>query len=96
MGNVSWISRSPHGPGAFFENRMRILAVTTGDGTGNDCAYCHKRIDPMSVEHRVEAIVVGKVRTLHFHRICHHLWESHEPSQYPSEACPGPRTRHVE
>jgi hypothetical protein len=32
----------------------------------------------MAIEHRVQAIVLGSMRTLHFHRICHHLWESHE------------------
>jgi hypothetical protein len=44
-------------------------------GTGGLCAYCHKRIDAGAVEYEVEAYVAAGLRTLHFHRICLHLWE---------------------
>lgn len=85
MDNRSWIEKSQDGRAALLENRARILTVTAAPGTGNDCAYCHKTIAPVSVEHRVEATVLGKVRTLHFHRVCHHLWESHELDQFAGE-----------
>ena len=80
MTNISWIKRA-HAAAAAPENRTRILAVAREHGTGNECAYCHKPIQPSAVEHRIEAIVLGAVRTLHFHRVCHHLWESHEHVQ---------------
>jgi hypothetical protein len=96
MSDLSWIARSQDGRAAFFENRTRILAVTTERGTGRNCAYCDKKIEPMSVEHRIEAIVRGGVRTLHFHRVCHHLWESHEQDQSAAEASAGAEARYFE
>ena len=85
MNNVNWITRSQHGSSALLENRARILAVSAQPGTGSDCAYCHKTIAPTSIEHRVQAIVLGSIRTLNFHRVCHHLWESHELDQSTGE-----------
>lgn len=78
MANISWVA-SARGAAAALGNRTTILAVTQGHGSGGECAYCHKPIEPSAVEHRIEALVSGAVRTLHFHRVCHHLWESHEP-----------------
>jgi len=75
---TSWIRRVPDGSAVFLENRTRTLTVTEGHGTGHDCAYCHRTIEPAAVERCVQASVLGGVRTLHFHRVCHHLWESHE------------------
>jgi len=81
MESLSWMAKLQQGRAGSFENRTRVLAVTTERGTGRNCAYCDKRIDPLSIEHRIQAIVRGAVRTLHFHRVCHHLWESHEQDQ---------------
>ena len=81
MSNPSWITRSQDGSAAFLENRTTVMTVTEGHGTGNDCAYCHKTVEPTAVEHRVEAVVLGGGRTLYFHRICHHLWESQGQDQ---------------
>lgn len=78
MTNISWITRSRDAGAAALENRTRILVVAQEPGTGGACAYCHKPIEPTAIEHRVEAVVLGGVRTLHFHRVCQHLWESHE------------------
>jgi hypothetical protein len=86
MDNLNWMAKLHDGRAVSFENRTRILAVTTARGTGGNCAYCGKRIDPLSVEHRIQAIVRGGVRTLHFHRVCHHLWESHEQDQFGGSA----------
>ncbi len=58
------------------ENRTRVLALAVRAGSGAPCSYCHKSIDATAVEYEVQAYVHTKVRTLHFHRICHHLWES--------------------
>ncbi len=75
---ASWIAKSQEGRAGSFENRMRVITVTERRGTGNECVYCHKAIDALAVEHCVEAAGPGGVRTLHFHRVCHHLWESQE------------------
>jgi hypothetical protein len=96
MDNVSWIAKLQDAGAGFFENRTRILAVTTERGTGQNCAYCYKAIDPMSVEHRIEAIVRGGVRTLHFHRVCHHLWESHEQDESGGDASAGTEAHYFE
>jgi hypothetical protein len=45
-------------------------------GTGGPCAYCEKEIQTQSVEYEVDAYVGAGLRTLHFHRVCLHLWEA--------------------
>jgi hypothetical protein len=50
--------------------------MDVGAGTGGHCAYCEKEIQPQSVEYEVEAYVGAGLRTLHFHRVCLHLWEA--------------------
>jgi hypothetical protein len=62
------------------ENRAGVVRVSVGSGTGGECAYCHKRIDPQTVEYEVDAYIPAGLRTLHFHRVCLHLWEE-LPSQ---------------
>ena len=91
MDNLNWLAKSQHGRATALENRTRILAVSTQPGTGAECAYCSKTITATSVEHWVQAIVRGGVRTLRFHRGCHHLWESHE-----LEHCDGEMASYME
>jgi hypothetical protein len=73
MNTSSWIERSEP---VRVDNRARILALTVRTGTGIECAYCHKPIGAEAVEHEVEAFVMARMRVLHFHRICQHLWET--------------------
>lgn len=40
MENLSWMARSSEGSDAVRESRTRIVTVTEGHGTGNDCSYC--------------------------------------------------------
>jgi hypothetical protein len=77
MNTSNWMMRSPAWQAARVENRARILSLTVSDGSGNECAYCRKPIGAGAVEHQVETLVITGVRTLCFHRICHHLWEDH-------------------
>lgn len=57
------------------ENRSRMVGLSVSSGTGGECAYCHKEIRADSVDYKVDAYVAAGLRTLHFHRICLHLWE---------------------
>lgn len=75
MRSPNWLARTQ---AAYVDSRTQIVAIRVGKGSGEECAYCHKPITPDSVEYAVEAIVLGGPRTLHFHRLCHHIWESHE------------------
>ena len=61
------------------EGRPRIVAVTTCVGSGAECAYCHKPIAADAVDYEVEALIRGRLRTLHFHRLCQHLWDASAP-----------------
>jgi hypothetical protein len=70
-----WISRALALARTPVENRARVVRMSVTSGTGEYCAYCHKRIDASAVEYEVEAYVAAGLRTLHFHRICLHLWE---------------------
>jgi hypothetical protein len=72
MSTSRWVESARAGD---IDNRSRILALTVRSGTGIECAYCHKPIGSEAVEHQVEAFVLSRLRVLHFHRICHHLWE---------------------
>jgi hypothetical protein len=73
MSTSRWIESAR---AADVDNRARILALTVRAGTGTECAYCHKPIEPGAVEHEVEALVLARRRVLHFHRLCQHLWET--------------------
>jgi hypothetical protein len=75
MRPLNWLAGTQ---AAHVESRAQIVAITVGAGSGGECAYCHKPILREDVEYAVEAIVLGGPRTLHFHRLCHHIWESHE------------------
>jgi hypothetical protein len=75
MSTRNWIDRST-GQAARIDNRARIVAVTTTIGDGTECAYCHKPISTDAVDYEVEALVLGRLRTLHFHRLCKHLWDA--------------------
>ena len=63
-------------------------ALLLPPGTGGQCAYCHKRIDRETVEYEVDAYIPAGLRTLHFHRVCLHLWEE-PPSQRSMDVGPG-------
>ena len=76
MTTLNWISRTTADTPTPIENRARIMYLQVGVGDGAECDYCHKKILPEAVEHKVEALVLGGQRTLRFHRVCHHLWES--------------------
>jgi hypothetical protein len=73
--NWIWRGLQPAAPPAI-ENRGRIVRMDVSAGTGGHCAYCEKEIHPQSVEYEVEAYVGAGLRTLHFHRVCLHLWEA--------------------
>jgi hypothetical protein len=75
MSTQNWINRQT-GHAARLDNRPRVVAVTSSIGTGLECAYCHKPIAPDTVDYEVEALVLGRLRTLHFHRLCQHLWDA--------------------
>jgi hypothetical protein len=75
MSAPNWIDRST-GRVPRIDNRARILAVTASVGSGEECAYCHKSISTRDVDYEVEALVLGRLRTLHFHRLCQHLWDA--------------------
>ncbi len=84
MNEQHWIKRASAATLATLnasENRTRVLALSVRAGSGAPCSYCHKSIDATAVEYEVQAYVHTKVRTLHFHRICHHLWESIQSGQ---------------
>jgi hypothetical protein len=73
MSTSRWIEGAKAGD---IDNRARIMTLTVTDGSGVECAYCHKPIEPGAVEHQVEAFVLARLRVLHFHRLCQHLWET--------------------
>jgi hypothetical protein len=73
---TNWISRAMSIATVPLENRSRVAQMSVGAGTGSACAYCQKRIEPESVEYEVDAYVAAGLRTLHFHRVCLHLWEA--------------------
>jgi hypothetical protein len=75
MSTQNWIDR-PAGRAARIESRPRIVAVTPSIGSGTECDYCHELISKDTVDYEVEALVLGQLRTLHFHRLCHYLWEA--------------------
>jgi hypothetical protein len=58
------------------ENSARVVRMSVSSGTGVNCAYCHKVITAETVEYKVVAYVPAGLRTLHFHRVCLHLWET--------------------
>jgi hypothetical protein len=64
---------------AGLENRAKMIALVVTRGTGAICSYCHRRIDETAIEYEVEASVLTTIRKMHFHRLCHHLWESMTP-----------------
>lgn len=80
MNTANWIARALPSAPAPVENRAAVVRVSAGYGTGRQCAYCHKRIDRETVEYAVDAYIAAGLRTLHFHRVCLHLWEE-LPSQ---------------
>jgi hypothetical protein len=71
-----WIRRAAPEALAGVGNRASVVGITVCAGNGAACDYCHKEIAAGAVEFRVEAIFHAELRTLHFHRICHHMWES--------------------
>jgi hypothetical protein len=76
MNAPSWIERSEFARAALIDNRTRVFGLKVRNGSGNECAYCHKPIDTSAVEYEVEAMVMAGLRVLHFHRVCEHLWET--------------------
>ena len=74
MNPMNWMPQSMDARTANFENRARIVRLTIDRGHGAECAYCHKRIGAEEPDYEVEAFVLAGLRTLHFHRACHHLW----------------------
>lgn len=75
------------------ENRAGVVRVSVSAGTGGQCAYCHKRIDRETVEYEVDAYIPAGLRTLHFHRVCLHLWEE-LPSQRVMDVAPATGAAH--
>jgi hypothetical protein len=58
------------------ENRSRMVRLSRTHGRGGECDYCRKTIRPDSIQYQVDARVPAGLRTLQFHRICLHLWET--------------------
>jgi hypothetical protein len=77
MERRNWIARAAVDLSGVADNRSRIVALNIGKGTGAACDYCHKPISAEQIEYQVEAFVLSGLRDLRFHRVCHHLWESH-------------------
>jgi hypothetical protein len=77
MERRNWIARASADLTGFADNRARIVALHIGKGTGVACDYCHKPISGAQIEYQVEAFVLAGLKALRFHRVCHHLWESH-------------------
>jgi hypothetical protein len=75
MDTGSWISRAQLPPTPSIDNCERVVRMRARAGTDEECAYCHKLIEA-AVELEVDAYLAAGLRTLHFHRICLHLWES--------------------
>ena len=75
MSTPNWIDR-PKARAPRIDARPRIVAVMASVGTGEECAYCHKPITADAVDYEVEALVLGQLRTLHFHRLCQRLWDA--------------------
>jgi hypothetical protein len=73
---LNWLSKTTADPATRIENRARIVRLTVGVGDGTECDYCHKEILPEAVQYEVDAVLLGGERTIRFHRLCHHLWES--------------------
>jgi len=90
LNTTNWFSKAALHSIPPTENRARVVRVATGPGTGESCAYCYKQIDGQAVQYAVDAyIAAGVLRTLHFHRVCLHLWEallSHTPSVPTADA----------
>jgi len=89
----NWISRALSLATVPIENRARVARVSVGTGSGGPCAYCHKRIEPEAVEYEVDAYIAARLRSLHFHRVCLHLWEA-MLSHGTAEANTGPKPEH--
>ena len=97
MERRNWIAVAAAGITGVADNRSRIVALKSGKGSGAPCVYCHKPISADQIEHEVEALVLAGLKTLRFHRVCHHLWESQTHIQekrmsdrkQPSETTPG-------
>jgi len=79
MPTPNWIDR-PKARAARIDNRPRIVAVMASVGNGEECAYCRKPITAKEVDYEIEALVMGRLRTLHFHRLCQRLWDASAPS----------------
>lgn len=78
MSTQNWIDSSA-APPPRIDHHPRIVAVTTSIGSGTECTYCHEPIAADTVDYEVEALVRGRLRTLHFHRLCHYLWDASAP-----------------
>jgi len=76
MNATNWLSRALPPSMAAIENRAGVVQVTATCGTGGTCAYCHKPIHPEASAYEVEAYVPAGLRTLLFHRVCLHVWET--------------------
>jgi hypothetical protein len=60
------------------ENRSRIVRLFITIGGDTECAYCRKSVNAQTTLYEVDAIVAAGTRRMSFHRLCFHLWESHE------------------
>jgi hypothetical protein len=76
MNAEHWIMRAAPEALAGVGNRARVIELQIVAGSGAECDYCHRSIGANATEYEVKAIIFNGTRTLHFHRLCHHLWEA--------------------
>jgi hypothetical protein len=76
MNSDHWMMRAAPEALVGIGNRASVVELKVVPGSGAECDYCRRSIEISATEYRVDAIVYTEPRTLHFHRLCHHLWES--------------------
>ena len=78
MNADSWIMHALPRASTGGNEERGLVRLQVGLGSGAECDYCHGAIGPNEVEFEVETFVLCGLRTLHFHRACHHQWEARQ------------------
>jgi hypothetical protein len=76
MNSSHWMMRAGPEALAGVGNRAAVIETNALSGSGAECDYCHRPIDPQAIEHQVTVRRFTELRTLRFHRLCHHMWET--------------------
>ena len=56
-------------------SRATVVEVSVHPGSGAECDYCRRPLNAEAIEYEVKVLRFAALRTLHFHRHCHRLWE---------------------